>query len=85
MTASAALSMCLTLFRIWFWQPTQVSFQLSGVAGAAQTRTVLTRNGVAWTKMNSAAKEGAAQFIAQVGNAAGKRVIQQVPGRSVRP
>ncbi len=60
--------------------PTQVSFQLSGVAGAAQTRTVLTHNGVAWTKMNSAAKEGSGQFVAQVGNATGTRVIQQVPG-----
>jgi hypothetical protein len=60
--------------------PTKVSFQLSGVAGAAQTRTVLTRNGVASTKMNSAAKEGPGQFVAQVGNATGTRVIQQVPG-----
>jgi len=60
--------------------PTQVSFQLSGVAGAAQTRTVLTHNGVAWTKMNSAAKEGSGQFVAQVGSATGTRVIQQVPG-----
>ena len=60
--------------------PTKVSFQLSGVAGGAQTRTVLTRNGVASTKMNSAAKEGPGQFVAQVGNATGTRVIQQVPG-----
>jgi hypothetical protein len=60
--------------------PTQVSFQLSGAAGAAQTRTVLTHNGVAWTKMNSAAKEGSGQFAAQVGSVTAKRVIQQVPG-----
>jgi hypothetical protein len=71
--------------------PTQVSFQLSGVAGAAQTRTVLTHNGVAWTKMNSAAKESSGRFVAQAGNATGTRVIQQVPGdpcalrMSVRP
>jgi hypothetical protein len=60
--------------------PAQVSFQLSGAAGAAQTRTVLTHNGVAWTKMNSAAKEGSGQFAAQVGSVTAKRVIQQVPG-----
>jgi hypothetical protein len=60
--------------------PTPVSFQLSGVAGTAQTRTAMTRNGVAWTKMNSAAKEGSGQFVAKVGNASGTRVIQQVPG-----
>jgi len=60
--------------------PTQVSFQLSGVAGAVQTRTALTHNGAAWTKMDSAAKEGGAQFVARVGDTASTRVIQQVPG-----
>jgi hypothetical protein len=65
-------------------QPTPVSFQLSGVAGAPQSRTVPTRNGVAWTKLDSASKEGAAQFEAKVGSADGKRVIQQVPGDPCR-
>ena len=60
--------------------PTQVSFRLSGTTGAMQTRTALTHNGVAWTKMDSAAEEGVAQFIARVGDAASTRVIQQVPG-----
>jgi hypothetical protein len=60
--------------------PTQVSFQLSGVAGAVHTRTALTHNGVAWTKMDSAAKEGSAQFVARTGDIASTRVIQQVPG-----
>jgi hypothetical protein len=60
--------------------PSSVSFQLSEASGAAQTRTVLTRNGVAWTKMNSGAREGAAQFVARVGDATGTRVVQQVPG-----
>ena len=61
-------------------QSIQVSFQLSGVAGAPQMRTVSTHNGVAWTKLDSASKEGAAQFVARVGSVAGTRVIQQVPG-----
>jgi hypothetical protein len=61
-------------------EPAQASFQLSGVAGAPQARTVLTRNGVAWMKMDSAVKEGAAQFVARVGNASDARVITQVPG-----
>jgi hypothetical protein len=60
--------------------PAQVSFQLSSGAGAVQMRTALTRNGVAWTKMNSAAQEGVAQFEARVGDATSTRVIQQVPG-----
>jgi hypothetical protein len=61
-------------------EPAQVSFQLRGTGGNAQTRTVTTRNGVAWTKMDSASKEGPAQFVARVGNATDARVIQQVPG-----
>ncbi len=71
--------------------PAQVSFQLTSVTGAEQMRTALTRNGVAWTKMNSAAQEGVAQFEARVGDATSTRVIQQVPGNpchlrmSVRP
>jgi len=60
--------------------PAQVLFQLSGVAGGAQSRTVLTHNGVAWTRMNSASKEGAAQFMARAGTVTATRVIQQVPG-----
>jgi hypothetical protein len=60
--------------------PTQVSFQLSGVAGAVHARTALTHNGVAWTKMDSAAKEGSAQFVARTGDIASTRAIQQVPG-----
>ena len=60
--------------------PTQVSFQLLGVPGAVQMKTALTRNGVAWTKMDSAAKEGVAQFVARVGDIASTRVVQQVPG-----
>jgi len=60
--------------------PIQVSFQLTSVTGAEQMRTARTRNGVAWTKMNSAAQEGVAKFVARVGDATSTRVIQQVPG-----
>ena len=67
-------------FRNLVVAPTQVAFQLSGTGGAGQVRTVSTRDGVAWTKMNSAAKEGAAQFVARDGGVTATRVIQQVPG-----
>lgn len=60
--------------------PTPVSFQLTGISGVAQTRSVMTRNGSAWTQMDSAAKEGAAQFAARVGTLASTRVIREVPG-----
>jgi hypothetical protein len=65
-------------------EPTPVSFGLSGLAGAGQTRTVETRYGLAWTKMDSASQEGAAQFVARAGGANATRVIQQVPGDPCR-
>jgi hypothetical protein len=71
-------------FRNLVVSPTEVSFQLSGVAGAGQARTVTTRDGVGWTKLNSAAKEGTAQFIARDGAVSATRVIQQVPGDPCR-
>jgi hypothetical protein len=61
-------------------QPMPVSFQLSGVAGVPQIHTVTSKNGVAWTKLDSASKEGAAKFEARAGNVANARIIQQVPG-----
>ena len=60
--------------------PMPASFQLSVPASTAQTQTVTTRNGLAWTEMNSAAKEGVAKFVASVGGVSSTRVIQEVPG-----
>jgi hypothetical protein len=60
--------------------PTEVSFELSEISGAKQTRTVVTHNGVAWVRLDSAPKAGAAQFLAQVGDVTEKRVIQEVSG-----
>jgi len=59
--------------------PSSVLFQLSEASGAAQARTVFTHNGVAWTKMDSGAREGAAQFVARVGDATGTRVAIAEP------
>lgn len=59
--------------------PATVTFELSG-AGATQTRTTAMRNGSAWTQMDSAAKEGAADFSARVGDVTSTRIIREVPG-----
>jgi hypothetical protein len=64
--------------------PTEVLFQLSGVSGAGQARTATSRDGVAWIKMDSTAKEGVAEFVARVGDATSARVIQQVPAEPCR-
>lgn len=60
--------------------PTTVSFELSGASGPAQSHTVQTRNGAAWTQMDSSTKEGAARFVARAGDVSSTRIIQQVPG-----
>lgn len=60
--------------------PLPVSFNLSSSSGAAQVRTVTTSNGVAWTRMNSAAREGAAHFVAETGGVTSTRVVEEVPG-----
>lgn len=57
-----------------------VSFQLTGLAAPAQQRTVSTRDGVAWTEIDSASKQGAAKFIAQAAGVSVTRVIAEVPG-----
>jgi hypothetical protein len=67
-------------YRNLITKPLSVSFALSGISGAPQTRSVTTRNGVAWTAIDSAAKQGAAKFVAQAGDATSTRVIQEVPG-----
>jgi len=61
-------------------KPLPASFELSVPSGTVQARTVTTRNGLAWTAMDSAPKEATAKFVARVGGASSARVIQEVPG-----
>ena len=67
-------------FRNLVLSPQQVSFQLAENGSAPQSRTVSTRNGVAWVKLDSAPKAGPAQFQATIGDIVEKRIVQQVPG-----
>lgn len=60
-------------------KPMQVSFELSTSAGT-QTRTVETRDGAAWTEMDSSPREGKDHFVARVGDVSSSRVVGQVPG-----
>lgn len=61
-------------------RPTSVSFELSNPSGATQSRTVQTRDGAAWTEMDSTPHEGKDQFVARAGDASTKRIVGQVPG-----
>ena len=60
--------------------PMPASLELSLPSGSNQSRSVTTKNGLAWATMDSAPKEGAAKFTAHVGDASSIRIIQQVPG-----
>ena len=60
--------------------PMPVTLELTGAGGAKQTRNVTTSNGLAWTTLDSAAKESAARFTATAGGVSSIRIINQVPG-----
>jgi hypothetical protein len=58
-------------------QPQPVKFELN-VNGQTVSRTETSKNGVAYTKLDSSKKEGPAQFVASSGNASTRRVVQLV-------
>jgi hypothetical protein len=58
--------------------PTPVKFALSVNGNTAFSRTVTSRNGVAWIRTASSNREGAAQFIASLAGTQVRRVVQQV-------
>ena len=60
--------------------PMQVSFELSNPSGAVQKRLVATRDGAAWTVMDSTAQQGTDKFVARIGEISSTRVVAQVPG-----
>ena len=58
-------------------QPAPVKFELT-VAGQTVSRDVTSKDGVAYTKLDSSKKEGPAQFVASSGSASTRRVVQEV-------
>jgi hypothetical protein len=59
---------------------TPVSFELSTPSGIVQKRIVATRDGTAWTAMDSTAHQGVDRFVARSGEVSSTRIIGQVPG-----
>jgi hypothetical protein len=60
--------------------PAPVAFELSSPSGAAQKHVVETRDGEAWTAMDSTGQQGMDKFAAQLGGISSMRVVTQVPG-----
>jgi hypothetical protein len=67
-------------YRNLITKPESVSFELSNPSSPTQTRIVQTRNGAAWTQMDSSPHEGKDQFVARVGDVSSTRIVTQVPG-----
>jgi len=61
-------------------KPIPVAFELSSPKGGTEVRTVETRNGAAWTEMNSTPLQGTDKFSVRVGDVSSMRVVAQVPG-----
>jgi hypothetical protein len=60
--------------------PMPVSFEMSNPSGTEQKTIVVTRNGAAWTGMDSSAQQGVDRFVARSGEVSSTRVVRQVPG-----
>jgi hypothetical protein len=58
--------------------PVPVRFDVSLAGMPSVTRTVTSKDGVAWTRLDSGRKEGPAQFVASTGSVSVRRVVQQV-------
>ena len=61
-------------------KPAPVSFELTSPTGAVQKRTVTTREGAAWTAMDSTAHQGKDKFVARLDDISSMRIVGQVPG-----
>jgi hypothetical protein len=57
--------------------PTPVKFDLTVAGGQSQSRSVQSKNGIAYIKLDSGRKAGAAQFIASVGDTSVRRVVEE--------
>lgn len=57
--------------------PTPVKFDLTVAGGQPQSRSVQSKNGVAYIKLDSGRKAGPAQFVATVGSTSIRRVVEE--------
>lgn len=60
--------------------PMPVSFELSSPSGTSRNQIVMTRNGAAWTAVDSTAQQGIDKFVARIGEISSTRIVKQVPG-----
>ena len=73
-----AVAFVLDKFHNVVLTPQPVTFRLTVKDAPPLVRSVTSRNGVAWTLVNSSRKEGTAHFDASLGDISVDRVVQQV-------
>jgi hypothetical protein len=76
--AISAVAFVMDKFHNVVLTPQTVTFQLTVKDAPPLVRSVTSRNGVAWTLVNSTRKEGAAHFDASLGPVKVERVVQEV-------
>ena len=75
--AISGTAFVLDKFNNLVMQPTPVKFDLAVQGAQPEARTETSKDGVAFVRMDSGKKSGAAQFVASAGDAQVRRVVQQ--------
>jgi hypothetical protein len=73
----SGVAFVLDAYRNLVLDPTPVRFSLSVPDAPAVTRVESSKLGVAWVRLDSTRKQGAAQFVAAVGDTEVRRVVQE--------
>jgi len=76
--AISAVTVVLDRFQNLAVQPEAVTFRATIKEKVISSPAQMTRNGVAWTRMNSGMNDGTVEISASLGETAERRVVQQV-------
>jgi hypothetical protein len=76
--AISAVAVVVDRFQNLALQPEGVTFRATTEAGVASSPPQMTRNGIAWTRLDSGLKDGAVEISASLGQLSERKVVQQV-------
>jgi hypothetical protein len=76
--AISAVAVVLDRFRNLVLQPEAVTFRLATKENVVASPPQMTRDGIAWTRLNSGMKDGIVDIGASLGQLSERRVVQQV-------
>jgi hypothetical protein len=76
--AISAVTVVLDRFHNLVVQPEAVTFRATTKENGVSSPPQMSRNGIAWTRLNSGAKDGTVEISASLGQTSERRVVQQV-------